>query len=607
MAESTGNKLTPNECRYWQQEVKSCENRQKRELIERNAYPQMINYYEGDQYDTSDGHKKLAIINEYFPNVNSLIAEIMYKNPDIIVESQKPDAEENAPIMQSALNYAFKKLDALTENRIALFDMLMAGYCAVEVNHINTMQVENVARPGGEEKSLIGKVKDKIRSMTDENYEAEVEKVIPTAEEKYSTPDETYIRRWNPLNILLDYKAERTKDMRYIVKVINMSHAEFAARYPKFKDKVNTTSTMPYSLHSKDQDKKSVTLYEFQLKKKDKYVHFIISGNYSLGEIDYWERPYTTNGFNIKIGTLHKYGKLYPISMAKINKSIQDDLNNYTTFMMEVAEKNIPKRWYNKTKVKEDGLRALNSNIVNQAVPVEGGQESIGTIPNTNVSAENKELIQIFDKQKDKLWSVTAQRTGQLGKAKFATELEIAEAGFIAQQSDIQEGLRQLLREEVDTLKDIIVQFWDGPMWFKVTDSTEPTWYQPQQDPLTGQVLNPLTDLLIMDYECDVDIQSSLKPNKEKKKKDLIDFATWITSPNVLQFAQMQKYMIDIDVIRKVAKEWGWNPDSVIKPLPDTPQGQMMQQEAAVPGSVEKEADMAQQQQELALQAQQQG
>ena len=63
-------------------------------------------------------------------------------------------------------------------------------------------------------------------------------------------------------------------------------------------------------------------------------------------------------------------------------------------------------------------------------------------------------------------------------------------------------------------------------MWFKVTDSTEPTWYQPQIDPLTGEVLNPLTDLLVMDYECDVDIQSSLKPNKEKKKRELVEFAT---------------------------------------------------------------------------------
>ena len=385
-----------------------------------------------------------------------------------------------------------------------------------------------------------------------------------------------------------------------------MSHAEFQARYPKYKDKIYTTDTIPYSLHSKDTDKKSVTLYEFQLKKRDKYVHFIISKSYGLGEIDYWERPYTTNGFNIKIGTLHKYGKLYPISIGMINKTIQDDINNYTTFMMEVAEKNIPKRGFNKTKVKEDGIRALNSNVVNEAVPCEGGQESIWTLPNTNVSQENKELLQLFDEHKDKLWSMTAQRTGELGKAKFATELQIAEAGFVAQQSDIQEGLRQLLKEEVDTLKDIIVQFWDGPMWFKVTDSTAPTWYQPQQDPLTGEVLNPLTDLLEMDYECDVDIQSSLKPNKEKRKRELVEFAQWITSPQTLQFAQMQGYLIDIDVIRKVAKEWGWNPDNLIKQLPPTPEGQMMQQEAAVPGSVEKEAEMAQQQQELALQAQQQ-
>ena len=40
-------KLTPSEVRFFLAEAKSCEDRQKRELIQRNNYPHLINYYEG--------------------------------------------------------------------------------------------------------------------------------------------------------------------------------------------------------------------------------------------------------------------------------------------------------------------------------------------------------------------------------------------------------------------------------------------------------------------------------------------------------------------------------------------------------------------------------
>ena len=134
-------KLNPATIKFYLNEAKSCGDRQRIELIQRNNYPFLINYYEGfEEVDTKYPHvgagQKLAIISEYFPNTNSLISEIMYQNPDIIVEATKPEAEEGQPLMKSALQYGFDKADALLENRVALFDMFFAGYCAIEVDHL---------------------------------------------------------------------------------------------------------------------------------------------------------------------------------------------------------------------------------------------------------------------------------------------------------------------------------------------------------------------------------------------------------------------------------------------------------------------------------------
>ena len=570
--------------KFWQEEIKSCLDRQKKELIKRNCYPLLINYYEGEQSDTKkydSNNYRQCVINEYFPNTNALISEISYRNPDLILEATKPDAEENINIMKSALGYGFKKLDALTENKLALFDMIMAGYSAVEVNHINLKDTDmlNTAdmKSNTREQNIIKKGINAIKKVFNNKDEVEEEltKELPLKEESYATEDKTYLRRWNPLDILLDWRAERIKDLRYIVKRLRWSYAEFAARYPELKDKITKGQRFDFSFHKNEEDSNFIELYDIQVKKAgNKYVNIVISLDYNLAEIDYYERPYTTNGFNVKIGTLHKYGKLYPISFAKINKDIQDDINNYATHIMEVAERSIPKYGIDKEKVTAAGKRALRSNNINDLVETEGPPtNSITPLQHTKVSVENKEYLGMIQQHKEKLWNVSESRLLGRSQSEFATEMQIQEAGFTSRQIDLQEGLRNFIIQELDTLKDIIVQFWDGEYFFKITGGEKPEWYIPRisVDPITGQqiIQNSLAEILTMDYEIDVDISSALIPNKEKKKKDLIEFAQWIISPEVLQFLQSKGQTINVDVIKKVANEWGWNADNLIMPLPE--------------------------------------
>lgn len=585
-------KLDMASVRFWNDEIASCIKRQEEELIKRNVYPDIIKYYEGDVFiDTSKGQfqynsQRLIFINEYFPNTNALISELVYQNPEPIVTARKPESVENEKIMKSALDYGIKKLDADTENRLALFDMIYAGYCGVEINHINIQnEKDNISMSMSDKYSnlrtenplqkIISSVKKTFQSQKE--VEENLEKESEVSESSYSTEDETFLKRWNPLDILLDWRADRVKDMRYVIKRIRYSQAEFYARYPEFKDKVKPSDVIQYGTHVDESQKKSIILYEIQVKKKNnKYVSIVISPTWYESEIDYFVRPYTTNGFNIKISTLHNYGKLYPISFAKVNKALQDDINNYATFMSEVAERNIPKIGYNKLAVEKDGVSALRSNKINDLVPTQGPPANhIQTLAHTNVSVENKELLQIFQQQKEKLWNVSESKLMGRSTSKFATEISIQEAGFETRQIDLQQGLRNLWKQELETLKDIIVQFWDGEYFFKITGSEKPEWYSPQLsiDPMTGKniVMNPLTEILSMDYEIDVDIISGMRPNKERKKKELIDFATWLTSPNVQGFLQAQGYMVNIETIKKVAVEWGWNADNLIVQAPPPP------------------------------------
>lgn len=578
-------KLSPSDVAFWLSEAKSCEDRQRIELTHRNNYPFLINYYEGiEQIDAIYPHvstaQKLSIISEYFPNVNSLISEVMYQNPDIIVTAKRPEAEEGQPLMKAALQYGFDKADALLENRVALFDMFFAGYCAIEVDHLTEDNAKkSLSLVPDEEQMLrnqqgvVQKIVNKIKkALSPEEAEENLEKEAPEKEEAFGTVEKTYVQRWSPLDVPLDWRARNLKERRYNLKKIWLSKAEFDVKYPSFKDKVTTENTsFDFTKHDEAIHSKKVLLYEFQVKKKNnEFWNIIVCPTVTNEEIDIFKRPYTTNGFNMKIGTLHKYGKLYPISYAQVNKKIQDEMNHYVRFMMEVAERNIPKRLYDKNKVKTDGLAALESAKVNDLAPVDGNPSGVvQEVQPTHVPVENKELLAIFQDQKKKLWSVSDSRLGTRGAEQFATELNIQEAGFQGKQVDIQEGLRVLIREELDTFKDIIVTFWDSPFFLKVTGGDKPDWYIPKMgpDPLNPNkqiVLNPLTDLLTGDYFIDTDISSALRPNKEGRKLEIVKFLGIMLQPGVLAYLQSQGKTINIEEFKKAAREFGFNPETFL-------------------------------------------
>ncbi len=592
-------KLSPSEVRFWLNEAKACEERQKKELIQRNSYPFLVCYYEGfDKVDSIYPHvsakQSLSIINEFFPNTNAIISDIMYQNPDIIAEASKPEAEEGQIVMQSALSYAFDKTNALIENRLAIFDMLAAGYCCVEVDHVSQEQAQNELKllPSEEEMAqreltVADRVKNTVKkfgkSKNVKEAEEQFAKVSPDDKISHATTDGTYLIRRNPLDCPLDWRAKRLRDRRYSLKKVWLSPAEASAKYPKFKDRLQHTEDNDNFLfgghHNQDHSKK-ILFYEFQIRVGRQYKTIIITPTITNTEIDMFTRPYQTNGFNQKVGTLHKYGALYPISMFQINKKMSDELNHYVRFIMEVAEKNIPKRVYDKNKVKADGIEAMNNSVVNNAIPVEGAINAIAQLPHTNVSTENKELMNLFDEVKQKLWARSNSRLGQASNTKLATDLKIQEAGFESQQLDLQEGLRILITEELDTLKDIVVSFWDGEHFFRVTGGDKPTWYESitVNDPYNeGQqmVLNPLADILTGDYFIKVDISSALRPNKERRKAETLQFFQVLVEPNMLQYLQMAGLMPNPEEIKKISKDFGFTPEALFTeaPPPVMPEG----------------------------------
>lgn len=580
MAENKKGKLTMPEVKFWLAEAESCVERQKVELIQRNNYPFLINYYEGiEKTDNMHPHvstmQRMAIINEYFPNTNELISQLMFSNPDILLEAGVPQAEKDAPIMKGAMKYCFNKTGALIENRVALFDMLYAGYCSVEVDILPKQDRDKPQTSPEmlitEPKSVFDQFKKGFKdAFSTEEAERNFALLSPPLETNYSTVQGTYIRRYDPMDVPLDWRAENVRDRRYNLKKVWMSKSEFDVKYPEFKERVRTSEfKYDYSKHTLSMHSNKVMLYEFQARLRGaQYMTIVVHPSVVDREIDSYIRPYTTNNFNMKIGTLHKYGKLYAVSMAQINRTMQDELNNYVRHMMEVAERNNPKYIADKNKVKGDALEALKNSKVNDVALVDGNTTGVVTaLQPTSVSVENKELMAIFQDQKNKLWSVTESRISGRSQSEFATDMAIQEESFNERNLDIQEGLRLLIVEELDTCKDIIAKFWDDVVFFQVTGHPKMKWYEPvvvpnPNNPSEQMVLNPLSKVLTADYEVNIDIATASRPNRKQQLREMVFFMQQLVQ--IRQIFIDQGKDINIDEIVRISKEFGWDPDKLL-------------------------------------------
>jgi len=366
--------ITKPELDYYKREVLASLKRQRTEFIERIGYEDLIKYLEGLQ-----GKDTWTIVDEFSPAVLSVVSSVYYQNPTVSVEAASPEADEYVKpsmmyllqnpdfkpyrltdLMRGASVYGMKKSGMKEEMQVSCFDLVLAGYACVEMNH-TTERVEAPTEDFGKDEErdssilnkLIEGAKGLASSVTgmfgekpaEKDDEVTAEDIAKTTQKdvRTDTTNRTYCKRWNPLDILFDPRAQVFRESRWIAKKVRMSLAEFNSTYPHLKGKVNPgdehISELAYSQHQSDENKKAVVLYELEIKKKGPR-NCILVLHLGLDEaVDYYEKPIITNEFSVKYGSIDKYGKIYPMSRGKKAKRPQDDINHYMTIQFEHVDR----------------------------------------------------------------------------------------------------------------------------------------------------------------------------------------------------------------------------------------------------------------------------
>lgn len=586
--------ITPEEVKYWKKKIEASKTRQKIEFRERVGYELNIKYFEALQF--ADGMKlnQMAVVDEFSPAIISIMTTTYNQDPTVTVKPLRPESDgpvkpsllyliqhpEFKPfslseLMQSAIKYAMPKVGMKEEMQLADFDLLTAGFACVEMNHLSEEVSEEIPQDSttsleapqnsilSKIGSTIGGVVDKVRDALT-GTEAEDKIAAETQDEKVDFTDATYCKRWNPLDILFDDEAIVFKDSVFIAKIVRMSIAKFNAKYPKFKGRISATSeavsTIPYASYANSENKKAVCLYELEIKKKTGRNCVLVLADGIPEHIDYYEDPIITNDFKIKYRALDKYGKIYPMPRATKARKPQDDINHYMTIQYEHLDRAMRKIAVNMSGLTESGKSAQRSSDVYAIVEKNSPQPVYEAMPAPSIVPENKEVVAIMKDSLNK-----AFQTSELGKSgksdnEFATQDIIEQKTGEQNAAAVTDTLQDLANDLIDTLKDIIMQFWDGEDYFQVTGiKGGDQWYTPE--------MGPLADILVGDFLIQADITTAAKPNPMKDRQDSLEYAAFMTSPQTMAFAQMHGKRPSMNVLNNVVKQFNQNPETAFEDL----------------------------------------
>lgn len=574
---------------YWKGEIKASLQRQKREFIDRIGYEELVRYFEAMQFEGNS--TQLAIVDNFSPAILSVITSVYYQNPTVQVEAGNPDADKPVQpsliyllqhpdfrpftlveLMKGALPYAMTKAGMKEEMQVGCFDLLLAGYVGIEANHTTedgempeedapTDIVDDIL---GGIKDMAGNLMSKITGKGDKD-EVEEEVVEETQKDvRTDASNQTYVKRYNPLDILFDPRAQVFNESRWVGKRIRMTLAEFNAKYPKFKGKVSVSSyeatSLEYSAHNSEENRKGVTLYELEIKKKGPRNCVLVVHNALDEPVDYYERTVVTNKFALKYGCVDKYGKIYPMSRGRKAKRPQDDINHYMTIQFEHLDRSQRKIAVYMNGLTESGKSAQRSSDTFAIVEKNTPQAIYEAMPAPQVVPENREVIAVMSDALNKAVGTTQLAQGGKSQNDTLGQDMLDNNAFQVNINAVQDALQDVADQLVDGLKDIVQQVWDGEDYFKVTGiANGDAWYEPS--------MGPLADIMLGDYSTRVNIASAMRPNPMKDRQDLMEMTTFITSPGITQFSMMHGKRPSMEPLNNLIKQYNMNPEMVFEDL----------------------------------------
>jgi len=459
-----------------------------------------IDLYKGRQYDQNVAGDKL-IVNLVFSTINTMAPAVSVNNPKFVVNARKPDTAPQAIITEEVLNYVWQTYKYQDEFRLSVNDWLIVGHGWVKVGY-------KFVKPPEEKRTESGEGAD---PDTGADYGIDDREPIEgnVESEMYVYEDRPFIERISPFDMFVDPDARNPKEMCWVAQRTwrPIQDVQVDERYSSTaRRKVTAKSWSRWSNSEGDSDAREdkpdkgarsyCEIIEFYDIKRRIVATFCLDSETTGDESGFLIKPrpmpYAMGQPFVMLRNYEVADHFYPIGDVAQIESLQLELNQTRSQMMN-HRKRFQRKWlYERDAFDRDGVQALESDIDNTMIPVmsDGRLDNvIIPMPAVITPSEFYDQSGMIINDIDRVSGVSDYQRGaaQTAIKRTATEAAMIQDAANARAQDRLTKVESILSQLGERVIGLMQQFMTGEQVARIVTMPGKQWVTYDADFIQGE------------------------------------------------------------------------------------------------------------------------
>ena len=472
-----------------------------------------VDLYGGLHYDVKNATDQLTV-NLIFSTINVMGPAVAINNPRFIVNARKPENVDNARVTEEILNYLWHTYKYQRDFRLAVHDWMIVGHGWLKIGFAFRKSPPEVKKVDVVGTNAVGVNNDSASEGADEGID-DREDVPGNVESEMNVDDDRpFIERISPFDMYVDPDARHPKEMRWIAqrtwRAVQdvMADSRYSATARK---QVSASSWSKWEYEDGDARAGSDTNYRQD--KPDRgavgYVEIIEFYDLKRKEVSTFSPQGDTNdfaGYLIK-PTAMPYSDGHPFVMLR-NYEVPDhfytmgDVQQIESLQLELNEtrnqmlnyrKKFRRAWlYAKDLFDREGIRALESEEDNVAIPVMGDADpsrAVAPVPAVITPPEFFDQSAMISADIDRVSGVSDYQRGQAQTSikRTATEAAMIQDSANARAQDRLAKIEDVLAEAAERVVALMQQYLTGDHVARIVTMPVRAWINYDKDYLQGR------------------------------------------------------------------------------------------------------------------------
>ena len=473
-------------------------------------WKRFIDLYRGKQVANASRQDRL-IVNMIFSTINVLAPAVAVNNPKFVVNARRPDAAPQAVITEEVLNYIWRTYRYQEDFRLSLLDWLIVGHGWVKIGYKFTKPPAEKAisdAPTGDSGSTPPAT---TADAGDGDFGIDDRDDVPgnVESEMNVQVDRPFVERMSVFDMFVDPDARHPKEWAWVAQRIwrPVEDVKVDSRYSATaRNKVSTKKWSRWS-GSGDGDARNdskndkplgfVEVIEYYDVKRQTVATFALSSEADADKdngflIKPQKMPYAMGQPFVMLRGYEVPDYFYTIGDVEQIESLQLELNETRSQMMN-HRKRFQRKWlYEKDAFDRDGVAALESDIDNTMIPVmsDGNPANvIAPLPAVITPSDFYDQSNLISADLDRVSGVSdyQRAASQANVKRTATEAAMIQDSANSRSQDRLAKVETMLSQIGERLIGLLQQYMTGDQVARIVTMPGRAWVNYDADFIQGE------------------------------------------------------------------------------------------------------------------------